>query len=81
MISASELKRRGVAALEEALSVDDQATIAVRGKAKFVALPLERYRELLDEELALAVKQAEADLADGRAQRESAEEHIARLGI
>lgn len=81
MITASELKKRGVAALEKALEESDEATISVRGKARYVTVPLGRYQELLDGELELTVKQAEADYAEGRYQQESAEEHFERLGI
>ena len=38
VISAGELKRRGVSALSPALAEDDEAMITVRGKCEYVVM-------------------------------------------
>ena len=40
-ISANELKTRGVAAIETALADEPEATISVRGKVRYVVMPVE----------------------------------------
>jgi PHD/YefM family antitoxin component YafN of YafNO toxin-antitoxin module len=81
MVSANDLKRRGLAALAEALEHEEDVVLTVRGKAKYVAMPIERYEELRTLELERAVAEAEADYREGRIVSESAREHFKRLGI
>jgi PHD/YefM family antitoxin component YafN of YafNO toxin-antitoxin module len=81
MLSASELKKRGISAVEDQLSKRDEATISVRGKAAYVVMKAERYEELLELELERAVQQAKEDYAKGRVRKESAKAHFKRLGI
>jgi PHD/YefM family antitoxin component YafN of YafNO toxin-antitoxin module len=81
MLSASDLKKRGISAVEDQLSKGDEATISVRGKAAYVVMKAERYEQLLELELERAVEQAEEDYAKGRVTKESAKAHFKRLGI
>lgn len=81
MLSASELKKRGISAVEDQLSKGDEATISVRGKASYVVLKAERYEELLELELERAVEQAKEDYAKGQVRKESAKAHFKRLGV
>ncbi len=81
MLSATELKKRGISAVEDQLSKRDEATILVRGKAAYVVMKAERYDELMELELERAVRQAKEDYAKGRVKKESAKAHIKRLGI
>jgi PHD/YefM family antitoxin component YafN of YafNO toxin-antitoxin module len=81
MLSASELKKRGISAVEDYLAKEDEVTISVRGKAAYVVLKAERYEELLELELQRAVEQAKEDYAKGRVTKESAKAHFKRLGI
>lgn len=81
MVSANELKRRGIGALEEAFQEDEDVVVTVRGKPKYVAMPLERYEALRDLELEHAVAEAEEDYRQGRVTKERADEHIERLGL
>lgn len=48
MLSASDLKKRGILAVEDQLSRGDEATISIRGRAAYVVLKAERYEQLLE---------------------------------
>lgn len=81
IISANEIKTRGISAIDNLLSKYSEIFVSVRGKKKFVILPLERYEELKEAELEKIIREAEEDYKAGRVVRETAEEHFKRLGI
>ena len=78
-INANDLKVKGIAAIEAALTDQPEAIIAVRGKERFVVMELSHYHYLRECELEAALAETRADLAAGRAVRESPEAHLARL--
>lgn len=78
-ISANDLKTRGVGAIEEALADNPEASVTVRGQAKFVVMSREHYAHLRECELEVALAESRADLDAGRFVRESVERHIKRL--
>lgn len=78
-LSANDLKTRGVSAIESALADHTEAIVSVRGKERYVVMDLAQYQHLRECELESALAQARADLAAGRASRESAQDHVARL--
>ena len=78
-LNANDLKVRGIAAIEEALSGQTEATISVRGTQRFVVMEMAHYHYLRECELDAALVQSRADIAAGRFVQESAEEHMARL--
>ncbi len=78
-ISANDLKTKGIAAIERALSTAPEAIVSVRGKDKFVVMDIAHYHYLRECELDAALAQTRADLAAGRAHKESPEAHLARL--
>ncbi|MCQ8181393.1 type II toxin-antitoxin system Phd/YefM family antitoxin [Methylomonas sp. SURF-1] len=78
-ISANDLKTKGIAAIEAALSESPEAIVSVRGKDKFVVMDLAHYHYLRECELDAALAEARADMAAGRFVQESAEAHLARL--
>ena len=78
-ISANTLKTQGVSAIAEALADSPEAVVSVRGKDRFVVMDLEHYRYLRECELAAALAESQADLAEGRFVRESVDAHMARL--
>ena len=79
IISANELKTKGVAALDKATGSGDEAIIAVRGKNRFVVMPIEKYNYLRDCELEAALRAAKDDLAKGKVKKETVEKHIKRI--
>jgi PHD/YefM family antitoxin component YafN of YafNO toxin-antitoxin module len=78
-LTANDLKVRGVAAIESALADQTEATISVRGKDRFVVMDIAHYQYLRECELEAALNQSRADVAAGRALKESAEAHLERL--
>ncbi len=78
-ISANDLKTRGISAIEAALAHDSEALISVRGKNRFVVMPLEQFQYLRECELEAALAQTRADLAAGRFVASSADDHVQRL--
>jgi len=78
-LSANDLKTKGIAAIELALSSAPEAMVSVRGKDRFVVMDIARYHYLRECELDAALAQTRADLAAGRAVQESPEAHLARL--
>ena len=78
-LNANDLKVRGIAAIEEALSGQTEATISVRGTQRFVVMEMAHYHYLRESEIDAALVQSRADIAAGRFVQESAEEHMARL--
>lgn len=78
-ISANDLKTKGIAAIELALSTSPEAVVSVRGKDRFVVMDMAHYHYLRECELDAALAQTHADLAAGRMVQESPEAHLARL--
>ena len=81
VITANELKRRGISFVSRLLDKWDEVYVSVRGNRKFVILKAEEYERLREIELEKAIQDAEKDLEEGRYVVETAEEHIKRLGI
>jgi len=81
IITANELKRRGVSYVSKLLDKFENVFITVRGKKKYVILKVEDYERLKEIELENAIREAERDLKEERYTVESAEEHFKRLGI
>jgi PHD/YefM family antitoxin component YafN of YafNO toxin-antitoxin module len=78
-ISVNDIKSKGIAAIEAALSNQTEAMITVRGKDRFVVMELSYYHYLRECELEAALIETRADLAAGRFVKESAFDHLARL--
>jgi hypothetical protein len=78
-ISANDLKTKGIAAIERALSQAPEAIVSVRGKDKFVVMDMAQYHYFRECELDAALAQTRADMASGRIVQESPEAHLARL--
>jgi len=78
-LTANELKTKGASSLEEALKDDDEVTVTVLGKDKYVVMDLERYNYLRECELEAALAESLRDLERGDTIEESVEEHMDRL--
>ncbi len=79
MITANELKIRGIKAIEDQLKDQPEVAITVRGKVKYVAMTVEQYEIMREAELVSAYQQCLEDIKAGRYTIESAEEHIGRV--
>lgn len=79
VISANELKTKGIKAIEKSLQNEEEAIISVRGKEKFVVLPIDQYNNLREYELEVAIKETLKEIKDGNFVEESVEKHIKRI--
>ncbi len=78
-LTANDLKVRGIAAIEDVLTRQTEATISVRGKERFVVMDMAQYHHLRECELEAALAQSKDDLATGRTAKETAAEHMAHM--
>ena len=79
VISANELKTKGVSRLDEITASGEEAIISVRGKNRYVVLTLEQYNYLRECELEAALVETRKDLKEGRVVEESVEDHLNRI--
>ncbi|MDW7973558.1 MAG: hypothetical protein RMI01_10230 [Thermodesulfovibrio sp.] len=81
LISANEIKTKGISMIDKLITKYNEIFITIRGKKKYVILPIERYEVLKEAELDSIIREAEEDYKAGRVVRETAQEHFKRLGI
>jgi len=78
-ITANDLKTKGVTVLADETADGTEVIITVRGKNKFVVLPIEKYNYLRECELEAALLESKKDMKEGKFVRESVEKHIKRI--
>lgn len=78
-ITANELKTKGVTILNDETADGTEVIITVRGKNKFVVLPIEKYNYLRECELEAALLESKRDFKEGKFIKESVEKHIKRI--
>ena len=81
VITANELKTRGVASIDAALKGQDEVTISVRGRERYVVMEMETYNRLRVCELEAALYQARREVIEGKGIEESVDDHLERLKI
>ena len=79
VVTANDLKTKGIADIERALQDAQEVVISVRGKPRYVVMDLTHYDYLRECEIAAAWAQTREDEAAGRLRREGADTHVARL--
>lgn len=79
VLTANELKTKGISAVEACLQTAGEAIISVRGKDKYIVMDMEKYNAYREYELEVALQEAKADVAAGRAVKETAQQHIERM--
>ncbi|HHH52539.1 MAG TPA: type II toxin-antitoxin system Phd/YefM family antitoxin [Bacteroidetes bacterium] len=78
IITANELKTKGVKAIENKLKKDENVLLTVRGKPKYVVMSVEEFDRMREAELELAIIQVEKDIEEGR-YTTSLEKHFEEL--
>lgn len=78
-ITANQLKTKGVSAIQENLSDNQELVITVRGKETFVVMDMKHYNYLRECELDAALNQAKADYEKGNYITETVDAHIKRI--
>lgn len=79
VLTANDLKTRGISDIDRALQKEQEVVISVRGKPRYVVMDIAHYDFLRECEIAAAWLHTRADLAAGRFRRESADVHVARI--
>lgn len=79
MITANDLKTKGVAVIQSALEEQAEVIISVRGQQRFVVVDIAHYQYLRECELSAAISESKADIEAGRVIKESPEAHLKRL--
>ena len=79
IITANDLKTKGVSLLDDETSDGSEVIITVRGKSKYVVLPIDKYNYLRECELDTALLESQKDLKEGKFIKESVEKHIKRI--
>ncbi len=79
VISANDLKVKGVSILETMLEKLDEVLISIRGKNRFVVVDIKRYNYLRECELEKALRDTQEDIANGNSRVLSSEEHFKEL--
>jgi hypothetical protein len=78
-VTANELKRNGISAVNEAIAEYGEAGISVRGKRESVVLDNGTCEHLRECEILAALAETKEAIAKGDFMKETAEEHIARI--
>jgi len=79
VITANDLKTKGISAINDATSNDDEAIITVRGKSKYIVVPIEHYNYLRECELEAALNESKENYKDGNYVKESVAKHLKRI--
>ncbi len=79
VITANDLKTKGISILEEEMNESSEVIITVRGKNKYVLLPIEKYNYLRDCELEAALVETKKEIKEGKFVKESVAKHLKRM--
>jgi prevent-host-death family protein len=79
VITANQLKTKGVSVIESQLTDKKELIISVRGKEKYVIMDIEQYNYLRECELDAALHETRADYQNGKFITESVANHITRI--
>jgi PHD/YefM family antitoxin component YafN of YafNO toxin-antitoxin module len=78
-ITANDLKVKGISAIDEIADENGGVIITVRGKQKYIVLPIEEYNLLREYELEAAIVETKKDIEAGRFFEGTIEEHLKRV--
>ncbi len=79
IITANDLKTRGVSAIDMVVEESEEAVVTVRGKNKYVVIPIEKYNYYRECELEAAINETRKELEQGKYVAETVDEHIKRI--
>jgi prevent-host-death family protein len=79
VVTANDLKTRGISDIERMLQETQEVVISVRGKPRYVVMDLAHYDYLRECEIAAVWAQTKEDVTAGRYRQESADAHMARV--
>jgi len=76
MISANDVKTKGISCFEQSLSQQPEVMITVRGKERYVVMKVDHYHYLREMELEAALFETQRDLSNGNTSNKSITEHV-----
>ncbi len=79
VITANQLKTKGVSVIESKLIDTKELIISVRGKEKYVIMDMEQYNYLRECELDAALHETRSEYQNGKYVIESVDDHIKRI--
>lgn len=79
VVSANDLKIKGVSIIESMLEKLDEVLISVRGKNRYVVINMKRYEYLRECELEQAYRDVQKDIKNGDIKTQTVSEHIKEL--
>ncbi|SLM33213.1 conserved hypothetical protein [Desulfamplus magnetovallimortis] len=79
IVTANQLKTKGISVIESKLADKKEIIISVRGKEKYVVMAIEQYNYLRECELDAALNETRADYQNNKFITESVEDHIKRI--
>lgn len=79
IISANDLKTKGISVLEGVFEKLDEVLISVRGKNKYVVVDIERYEYLRECEIEQAYRDVKEDIGNKNSTVQTAKEHMKEL--
>lgn len=79
IVSANELKTKGISAVESLIKKEGEVLVSVRGKEKYAIISSEKLERLREYELSVALAETEVDLKRGKYREESVEKHLKRV--
>ena len=78
VVTANDLKTKGISDIERLLRSEQEVVISVRGKPRYVVMDITRHDYLRECEISAAWAQTREDLAAGRCRQKGADAHLAR---
>ena len=78
-ITANDLKVKGITAIDEIVTSSTEVIITVRGRQKYVILPIDEYNQLREFELDAAIQESKRDIKEGKFYTGTIEEHLKRV--
>ncbi|MCD8544586.1 type II toxin-antitoxin system prevent-host-death family antitoxin [Sulfurospirillum sp. hDNRA2] len=79
IVSANDIKTKGVSLLDKLFESVSEVIINVRGKNKYVVIDIERYKNLRTLELDRLYEETMQEIKEGRFKTQSVEEHLSEL--
>lgn len=80
IITANDLKVKGISLIEKVLKIEPEVLISVRGKRKYIVMPVKRYDKMREAELLESLRQAKEDYKSGNYTAMTVDEHMKDLG-
>jgi len=79
VLTANDLKTKGIAAIEAVLAKQPEAIVSVRGKDRYVVMEIAQYHYLRECELESALAETHADIAAGRFVEQTPAAHVKKI--